>query len=191
MILLLRADSDAATEARLLDAIRALGLEAAPLDETKGRALEIIGDDPSRAFTLRTDPAVERILTRREVQEGTEPLWPHGAVQIGILFLLLFTAIMLLTAFAPPGLGDQAEIGSYSDRPSYEWYLRPLAAFLRLFESAPWLGGTLVLVLWLGLALWPFIDRLRTSSPRRVLLVRILGVLLIALALVLALKPLP
>ena len=78
--------------------IRALGLEAAPLDETKGRALEIIGDDPSKAFSLRTDPAVERILTRREVQEGTEPLWPHGAVQIGILLLLLMTAILLLTA---------------------------------------------------------------------------------------------
>ena len=103
---------------------------------------------------------------------------------------MIVTAILLLTAFTPPGLGDQAEIGTYSVAPSYEWYLRPLAAFLQVFGSAHWLGGFFVLLLWTGLLFWPFIDRRRTSSERRVLLVRILGVLLILLTLALALKPL-
>lgn len=70
--------------------------------------------------------------------------------------------------------------------------MRPLATFLKMFP--PVLGGILVLLLWIGLVFWPFLDRKRESGPRArriALLVRIMGALLIVVMIALALVPIP
>ena len=193
MIVLLREGADDAQVEDLRSRIAALGFTVMRLDEGKGGALEVTGLVTSPVLGSRGPPAVADILTRRRPIEGDEPLWPHGMLKLGMLLLLLLTIVLLLTGFLPPGLGDQAEATATRPVVALEWYLRPLAAFLALFpRSHPWIGGTLVLVLWLGLLLWPFLDRTDPEKPRgrRTLqLLRVMGVLLILAAFVLAFLP--
>jgi len=181
MILLLRHDATDASIREVKDAVSALGLSTAPLDGGRGRALEIVGADPSRVLGLRGLAAVEEILTRRTPLKGGEPLWPHFLLRLGILTLLLLALLALLSAFFPAGLGDRA--GGPPGPPVVEWYLRPLA---RLFEILR--GGTRVAtgLFWILFFAWPFLDR--TATPRGRMLLKVMGVLLIALLLVLGFK---
>jgi len=193
MIVLLRSDVDDAQVQDLHDRIAGLGFQVMRLDEGKGGAFEVTGLVTSPVLAFRHHPAVADILTRRRPVEGDEPLWPHGVLKIGMLLLFLLAVMLLLTGFFPPGLGDQAEATATAPSVTLEWYLRPLAAFLDLFPSHPaWIGGTLVLVLWLGLLLWPFLDRTDPSAPRghrTLLMLRVMGVLLILVAVALAFLP--
>ena len=153
----------------LTEAIRALGLDAVPLQDTRGRALEVLGGDPGRVLELADAPGVASILTRRTALEGGEPLWPHVAIRVAILAVLLFVALMLLSAFLPPGLGDPAgsETGALDPTHDVEWYLRPLAWVYRLSgDVGRRVGGTAVLLFWVVLFLLPWIDRGKLDRPR-------------------------
>ena len=192
MIVLLNHDCDERTLRELVESIRGMGLEAVTLDEAKGRALEVMGADRGKVLRLRNAPGVAQILTRRTPVGTSEPLWPHGAVQFGILLLLILVGLLALTAIVPPGLGDLAEIGNHPPHPVHEWYLRPLDRFLGIFGGARWLGGVVVLLLWLGLLLWPFVERVPPGTEhetRFIFGLRVLGVGLILLTILLTVGP--
>jgi quinol-cytochrome oxidoreductase complex cytochrome b subunit len=195
MILLVRPDADEQAVEALVDRVRGMGLELHPLEHAKGQAFEIVGADRGRALALRGAPAVQEILTRRASLDEGEPVWPHFALRVTSLFLILSVALLLLTAFMPPGLGDKATLGTGDADGALEWYLRPLGAFLDVFSAGTkWLGGALVLLSWLVLLLWPFLDRSDPATPRgrrAVLLMRMMGAAMILLVLLLALRGSP
>ena len=181
MIVLLQPDADRATVEALLGRVRELGLEAAMLDSGKGRALEILGEDRGRALALRGAPGVREILTRRTALTGGEPLWPHFALRTGVRFLLLLSALVLLTAFFPPGLGDAAHPDNPLAGHQVEWYLRPAAGLVALApQGAPWLAGAFGLVLWAVFFAWPFLDGKAARAPAARTLLRALGALVVA-----------
>ena len=106
MIVLLEPDAGPETVRDVVRAIEGLGLEAVPLREAKGHALEVLGAQRGRALELRGTPGVQEILTRRTALTGGEPLWPHGALRLAIMALPLLVVILLLSVFFPPALGD-------------------------------------------------------------------------------------
>jgi hypothetical protein len=176
VIVLLRHGADAGDVRELVDAVRALGLEVVPLDDRKGRGFEILGTDRGKVLALRDSPAVAEILTRRTALAGGEPLWPHFALRLAVLGLLLLSAVLLVAAWLPPRLADAAP---GTGATGVDWYLRPLDAFLAFFPGG-WrpLGGTLFLLFWVLFIFWPFLDRSAAGS-RTAKLVRMMGVLLL------------
>lgn len=161
MIVLLREGADPEAVDELREAVRGLGLTTLPLDGSKGRGFEVMGADRGRVLALRDSPAVEEILTRRRALAGGEPLWPHFALRVMILVVVLILLLGLLTAFFPPGLGDAAP-GNAAEAPQHvEWHLRPLEGLLRTIPG----GGLFFLLVWVGFIVWPFIDR--TTENRR------------------------
>ena len=190
MILLLRHEATDAEISELGQKLAALGFESSRLDGEQGRALEVRGDQVPELIALRDHPAVEGLLANEAVSGRDEPLWPHGALQLLILLVLIIAALLILVGVAPAGLGDRADLGAIPPEAASEWYMRPLAAFLNVFP--PPLGGILVLVLWIGLIAWPFMDRKRSPGKRAhrdALLIRVMGALLILAMVVLALVP--
>lgn len=190
MIVLLRPGVSQETHLALVESIRAMDLDARPLELGDRRALEVVGDDPRRVLELAEAEGVEEILTRRTPLEGGEPIWPHFAIRVLIAGLALVIVLALLTAFLPPGLGDRATATPPATAPAVEWYLRPLDVVLGFFPSAPWVGGWLVVVFWLALMLWPFLDRAdeeTTRGRRAILLIRALGVLTVLVGVLFAL----
>ncbi|MHC5211104.1 MAG: hypothetical protein ACYTG2_10335 [Planctomycetota bacterium] len=185
MIVLLQTDADRATIEALMARLSDLGLEAAMLDGSKGRALEILGDDRGRALALRGAPGVREILTRRLPLEGGEPIWPHFALRLGILSLLLLTVLVLLTAWFPPGLGDAAHPDTPRAGHAVEWYLRPAAGLVALApEGAPWIAGVIGFLLWGLLLVWPFLDGSSSKPSAGFVMLRFVGAL-VALGVVL------
>lgn len=183
MIILLSADVRTEEIEAITGRVRELGLDVAPLDDRRGRAFEVIGDDPGAVLELRRAPGVARIMTRRTPLDRGEPLWPHFALRLSILTLLLVTVLVLLTAYAPPGLADKA---GPDQPPATEWHLRPLAGFLKLLPGM--LGGFAVLLAWLLFLAWPFLDRADESTPagrRTARIVRAAGVALLIFVIVL------
>ena len=192
MIILLRHAASDAEIADLRQHLGELGFESSRLDDARGRALEAHGHHVQELLALLSHPAVEDLLASETKASDEEPLWPHGALQISIIFVLIVAALLVLIAVAPAGLGDRADLGAIPPAGASEWYMRPLATFLKMFP--PVLGGILVLLLWIGLVFWPFLDRKRESGPRArriALLVRIMGALLIVVMIALALVPIP
>ena len=191
MIVLLRHDTDAETARALLARIRELDLDAVPLDTERGKAFEVVGADPSRVQELQGEPGVQEILTRRTPLVGGEPVWPHFALRVAILAVLLLVVLALLSAFLPPSLMEPATAETPEVRPAVEWYLRPLDGFLQVFgEDGRTMGGILVLLFWLVLFLWPWIDRgnPNTEKGRKLsLALRGVGLLIFAIGVVLAL----
>jgi hypothetical protein len=183
VIVLLQHDATAETIRQLTADIRALGLEVSPIEHAKGRAYEVRGSDRGRVLELAHAPGVEAILTRRTALAGGEPLWPHFALRLSVVALSVLVVLILLSAFFPPGLGDRAEPGVSVDV-TVEWYLRPMAGLLR---HLPKIGGIVVLLLWLAFLAWPFLDRARTR--RTAAMVRLMGVILLLFAIILALGP--
>lgn len=189
MIVLLHPDAPPDAVEKLLDDLRGLGLEPLPLDDRKGRAFEVIGGGRGQVLALRGSPAVAEILTRRTALAGGEPVWPHFVLRVAILCLVVTIALVLLAAFAPPGLGDRA----LTEGPApvgTEWYLRPLEEFLGLFP-ARWMGGSLFLLFWISVIFWSFVDRADPRQPggrRLALLARLLGVALLLLIVLLGVR---
>jgi hypothetical protein len=183
MILLLKHGASAASVREVTEAVQALGLSTTPLDDARGRALEVLGADPSRVLGLRGLPAIEEILTRRTPLEGGEPVWPHFLLRAVILLLLLLVALSLLSAFAPVGLGDRAGTSPPPGDP-LEWYLRPLAGLRE--HLGPGVARVLTGLFWILFFAWPFLDR--SESARARILRLVMGVALIALLLALGLR---
>lgn len=175
---------------RVLAAVRALGLDAVPLADGKGDAFEVLGEQRGKVLSLRGTPGVQEILTRRRPLEGGEPVWPHFILRLGILACVLLALLLVLSAFLPPGLGDEARIDSRAT--AVEWYLRPVASFLDLFPKRAETAGILIIGLfWVLLFAWPFLDRVDPATPsgkKLQLGMRVLGVLAFLLILVLALR---
>jgi hypothetical protein len=189
VIILLEPEADEARVREVAEAVRALGLDTAPLDDTRGRALEVVGADPSPVLRLRGMAGVAAILTRRTPLAGGEPVWPHVTLRVAILALLLLAGIALLSGFLAPGLGDRAGSAPPSATPGVEWYLRPLRGLTGLLSP----GATRVVVglFWVLFFAWPFLDRAdpSTSRGRRArLALRVLGVLLVLLLVALGFK---
>jgi len=179
MIVLLRPGVSPEAHLALVESIRALDLDARPLEIGEHRALEVVGDDPRRVLELSDAEGVQEILTRRTPLKGGEPIWPHFTIRVVIAALVLIIVLALLTAFVPPGLGDRATATPPAEPPAVEWYLRPLDVVLGLFPSAPWVGGWLVVLFWLALIFWPFLDRAdeeTTRGRRTIVVLRALGV---------------
>ena len=192
MIILLRHDASDTEIAELRQQLGELGFESSRLDDARGRALEAHGHHVQELLALLSHPAVEDLLASETKATDEEPLWPHGALQLSILLFLILAVLLVLVAVAPAGLGDRADLGAIPPDGASEWYMRPLATFLHTFP--PVVGGILVLLLWIGLVFWPFLDRERGDGPRArriALLVRIMGALLIVAMIVFALVPLP
>jgi hypothetical protein len=167
VIILLEHDADEAEVEALARRLRVLGLSVEPLDGPRGRALQVDGPDLGRALAVRGEPGVRAILTRRTPLAGGEPLWPHVALRVGILFLLLVVLLLALVAIAPPGLGDAAEVDGAAAAGGVEWYLRPLAVVVGLVGDAQrGLVGGLAALAWLLLLLWPFVDHADERTPR-------------------------
>jgi len=179
MILLLKHDVTEASVRDLKDAVTALGLSTAPLDDGRGKALEVVGADPSRVLGLRGHAAVAEILTRRTPLVGGEPVWPHFTVRLLIVALLLLSVLALLTAFFPRGLGDHAS-GATPGPLVVEWYLRPLLGFRGLLGPLARIGTGLFWILFFA---WPFLDRANTARGR--LLLKVMGAALLLLVVVL------
>jgi len=166
MIILVRADASAAQVDALGRRIRDLGLTVVVLDDAKGRALEVLGDERGRVLSLADDPAVEEVLTRRTPLAGGEPLWPHAALRVGMLAVALLSVLLLLAAFFPPALSDPAR-PPLAKSPAPEWYARPPAAVLEAFPSSiRWIGGALVLLFGAALLLLPYLDRFDPETPK-------------------------
>lgn len=185
MILLLKHGASAASVREVVDAVSALGLSTTPLDDARGKALEVLGADPSRVLGLRGLAAVEEILTRRTPLQGGEPVWPHFLLRVLILVLLLLAVLSLLSAFAPVGLGDRAGTPlPPGTPPPLEWYLWPLAGLRDHLGS----GAARVAtgLFWILFFAWPFLDR--SDSARARILRRVMGLALIALLLALGLR---
>lgn len=183
MIVLLKDDATPAAVRAVAEKIRAMGLEPVPLDDVKGKAFEVLGDERSRVLALAHDEGVLEILTRRMPLEGGEPVWPHFALRVGILSVLLVAALLLLTAFLPPGLSDPAPKAT-SGPGHVEWYLRPAEGLFRFLHPLPhWVGGTIVLLFGFALLLLPWIDRGGESRRARLLSV---GVKTVGLAVLVA-----
>ena len=174
MILLLKHDATEASIRDVQERVRELGLSTAPLDDGRGRALEILGADPSPVLGLRGLPAIAEILTRRTPLRGGEPIWPHFSLRVLLLVLLVLALLALLSAFVPRGLGDRA--GLSPAPPLVEWYLRPLAGLREILG-----GGTRIAtaIFWILFFAWPFLDRADTPKVR--LLRRVMGVALLLL----------
>jgi quinol-cytochrome oxidoreductase complex cytochrome b subunit len=190
VIILLRHGASDAEVAELRERLGELGFESSRLDDARGRALEAHGHHVQELLALRNHPAVVDLLASETTTSDEEPLWPHGVLQISILLVLIIVALLILIAVAPAGLADKADLGSIAPEGASEWYLRPLAKFLHTFT--PMFGGILVLLLWIGLVFWPFLDRDHGDGPRSrriALMVRIMGVLLIVAMLTFALLP--
>jgi hypothetical protein len=188
VILLLRHDASDADVANLRQRLDELGFESSRLDDARGRALEAHGEHLHELATLRSHPAVEDLLASEPATGEVEPLWPHGVLQLSILLTLIGVVLLVLLAIAPAGLGDRADLTTLPQTEASEWYLRPLATLLHTIPSP--VGGIVVLLLWIGLVFWPFLDRPR--EPRRhALLIRIMGIVLIVALITFALIPLP
>jgi hypothetical protein len=191
VIVLLEPGTTAGTVRDLLGAIREMGLDAIPLEDVKGNGIEVRGAERGRVLELRGRPGVQEILTRRRALTGGEPLWPHGALRLGILALPLLVAVLLLSAFAPPGLGDGAQPGGTEGSLVVEWYLRPLTALLGAFPSESRVAGSLIASLyWVIFFAWPFLDHLDPGTRRGrlvILAMRFMGVALIFLLVLLIL----
>jgi quinol-cytochrome oxidoreductase complex cytochrome b subunit len=190
VILLLRKDAPADSVRALDDRIRAMGLTTVTLDDAKGRAIEVLGDDRGQALAMADDPAVEEILTRRRPLVGGEPIWPHFALRLGMLAVAVISAVLLLAAFLPPGLGDPAS-HPLASKPPVEWYLRPPTFLIEaLPASLRWLGGTLVFLFGAAFIALPWIDGGDLSTPRGRAVaraVRAVGALVFLISLVLVL----
>jgi len=191
MIVLVRPEATEKLIADLTETVRKMGLEVSPLEHGKGRGFEVTGDDRGRVLALREAPGVLEILTRRVALKGGAPLWPHFCLRVGILVLGLAVALLLLSAFLPPGLGDRAVPEGGASSGVVEWYLLPLQGFLALFSGrARWVGGLLVLLFWLLFFFWPFLDRADESTAhkkRGIFLIRAMGVVILVFVVVLAL----
>ena len=188
MIVLLEPNVPAETHRALLESIRALNLDAVPLELGARRALEVVGADPSRVLELANADGVLEILTRRTPLTGGEPIWPHFTIRVVIATLLLAVLLSLLTAFLPPGLGDPATAAPPAEASPVEWYLRPLDVVLHRLPGA--VGGWVVLLFWLALFLVPFIDRADTTTARGkklLLLLRVVGLVTLAAGVLFAL----
>ena len=173
MILLLKHGATDAAIREVQDRVRELGLSTAPLDGARGRAFEVIGSDPSRVLGLRGLAAIEEILTRRTPLKGGEPVWPHFSLRVLILVLLLLSALALLCGFFPVGLGDR---NAGTGEAIVEWYLRTLAGLHVILGGGARIATALF---WILFFVWPFLDR--TEAPRARLLLKVMGVALIAL----------
>jgi quinol-cytochrome oxidoreductase complex cytochrome b subunit len=180
MILLLRHGATEASIKEVKDAVNALGLNTTPLDDRRGRALEVVGEDPSRVLGLRGLAAIEEILTRRTPLRGGEPVWPHFSLRLVILVLLLLVVLSMLSAFIPVGLGDRAGASQLPGSPVVEWYLRPLVGLRNLLGPGARVATALFWVLFFA---WPFLDRVDT--PMRRMLLKAMGIALIVLILAL------
>lgn len=191
MIVLLEPGSGPETQREVVKAIEALGLQAVPLGEAKGNALEVIGAERGLALELRGTPGVQEILTRRTALTGGEPLWPHGALRLAIMAVPLVIVILLLSVLFPPPLGDHAGPATGDGQPVVEWYLRPVTAVLDLFPAgASFLGAVVIALYWILLFVWPFVDRADPQGPRGrkiALAIRVMGAALIALLVILVL----
>ncbi len=178
MIVLLEPSATPQAVKAIADRIREMGLEAIPLDDAKGRAFEVVGDQRGRVFALAGEEGVQEILSRRFPPKGAgEPLWPHFMLRVGILGVLLVSALLLLTVFLPPGLSDAVEKAGGPPAP-VEWYLRPTEGLFRFLTGLPrWVGGTFVLVFGFVFLLLPWIDRGGESRRERLvaLAIRTLG----------------
>jgi quinol-cytochrome oxidoreductase complex cytochrome b subunit len=179
MILLLKHDATEASIRELKDAVVALGLSTTPLDDGRGKALEVVGADPSQVLGLREHAAVAEILTRRTPLVGGEPVWPHFTLRLLIVALVLLSVLALLTGFVPRGLGDRAS-GTTTGPLLVEWYLRPLLGFKSLLGPLARVGTGLFWVLFFA---WPFLDRANTARGR--LLLKVMGGALLLLVVVL------
>lgn len=184
MILLLRHDATEASIHEVKEAVRALGLSTAPLDDGRGRALEVVGADPSRVLGLRGLAAVEEILTRRTPLKGGEPVWPHFTLRVLLLLLLLLAALSILSGFFPVGLGDRSTGGVSSEPLRVEWYLRPLLGL----RGALGIGAARVAtaLFWILFFAWPFLDRTETKRSR--MLLKLMGIALLVLLVVLGIR---
>ena len=191
MIVLLEPDAGPEAVREVVSAIEELGLQAVPLGDAKGHALEVIGSDRGRALELRGAPGVQEILTRRTALAGGEPLWPHGALRLAILAVPLLVVILLLSVLFPPPLGDRVDPAATDGPRVVEWYLRPVTAVLDAFPAgAGFLGSVIVALYWILLFLWPFVDRADPTTPRGrkvALAVRVMGAAVIVLLVVLVL----
>ncbi|MCK6458740.1 MAG: hypothetical protein L6Q95_02450 [Planctomycetes bacterium] len=181
MILLLKHGASEGTVRDLKDAVQALGLSTQPLDDGRGRALEVVGADPSRVLGLRGHAAVEEILTRRTPLAGGEPVWPHFTLRLSILSLLLLALLSILAGYFPAGLGDAASVTAPPGPPAVEWYLRPMLGLRDLLGPFARVATALFWILFFA---WPFLDR--RDTPLRRMLLKVMGGALIALLLVLA-----
>jgi hypothetical protein len=179
MILLLKHDATDASVRELKEAVQALGLSTAPLDDGRGRALEIVGADPSRVLGLRGLAAIEEILTRRTPLAGGEPIWPHFTLRLAIVTLLLLALLSILSGYVPTGLGDRATVAAPPGPP--EWYLRPMVGLRDLLGP---FARPATALFWILFFAWPFLDR--GDSPARRMLLRVMGGALVALLLALA-----
>ncbi|GEM_PF-6720290 len=160
MIVLLSPTADAATIEAALDKAAQLGLHMIALDDKAGRGFEAVGPGRGRALELRGVPGVAEILTRRVAISGGEPLWPHGALRIGWMTMVVLALLVLLAAWFPPSLGDPAS-GGETILPVAEWYLRLPELAL---EMAPSATPILMPLFWVVLLFWPFIDRFDPRS---------------------------
>lgn len=191
MIVLLEPDAGPEAVREVVRAIEELGLQAVPLQDAKGHALEVIGAERGRALDLRDTPGVQAILTRRTALTGGEPLWPHGALRLVIMALPLVVVILLLSVFFPPPLADRAEPAAAAGPRVVEWYLRPVTAVLDVFPSgASFVGSVVIALYWILFFVWPFVDRADPGTPRgrkTALAIRAMGAAVIVLLVVLVL----
>lgn len=183
MIVLLRQDATPEAIRAVVQAVKDMGLDVIALDEVKGRAYEVVGGDPSRVLSLAGAPGIEEILTRRTPLEGGEPLWPHFALRLGVLTLLLLVALVLLSAFFSVGLADPVDMAVAAPRVHAEWFLRPLEGFLGLLPAGlQTVGGLAVALACAALLAWPWIDRADESLPagkRQAMALRAVGAVIV------------
>ncbi|MHC4778329.1 MAG: hypothetical protein ACYTFG_07135 [Planctomycetota bacterium] len=164
MILLLKTGITVEEADGLAEAIRSRGAEAVST-MTGDRILLKVTGSPTDIPDISALGLVEAVLPEPRPEDGTTPVWPdvflsHGAVACAILSVLI-----LLAAFLPPGLAEQADPLSPPEEVRPGWYFAAMFRILKLFPaSLDFLGVVCILAILVAVLFLPFIDR--STSPQ-------------------------
>jgi ubiquinol-cytochrome c reductase cytochrome b subunit len=98
---------------------------------------------------------------------GSETFYPRQVYMDAVVMLVIFAILVVLAVMVPFPLADKANPSDTTFMPVPEWYFLFYYQLLKYVHGPlePLVTWVLPTVFFLGLLLWPFIDRSRTRHP--------------------------
>ena len=126
---------------------------------------------------------LERVDEEKPIDKAQAiPFFPHHVLREGVVFSLLFGALVTLIVLWPVELGEKADPFMTPEGIKPEWYFLPTYQLLKYFPKT--LGLFVSLIPPLLLLLWPFLDRSRERHPKKRPVAVSIGVATLILAIV-------